>query len=393
MQKKIVDINLQPMCVPPDRRRGIPYYVAELVKILMKRQNMTYTASFFDFKKERGNLGYVKEGLGDTFEKFSAVHECNELDFRDVLKALATGNPALYNKKTYEEYIGARADVYHFLHLQQIMQNVSSGHIVVTVHDLMPMLKDLKCYWSDNVYAQFENALEYVKENENIQLIADSENTKTDLIQIGNIQSERISVIYPAYNKSIYYPEYDDACLEALGIHRPYVLYLGGIDYRKGIDVIIEAVEKLREKSVQFVLAGPIAEIYEKNNALEKARRMSRICLPGFVTDEEKRVLMSSAECFVFPSQYEGFGLPVLEAMACGTPVITTNVSSLPEVGGDAVCYIEPGNAEQLAAEIDRLLSDSELRDRYKEKGLLRATKFSWDKTAALTEKVYEQLV
>jgi len=100
--------------------------------------------------------------------------------------------------------------------------------------------------------------------------------------------------------------------------------------------------------------------------------------------------LLSDAAAFLFPSEYEGFGLPVLEAMACGSPVITTNVSSLPEVGGDAAIYVSPKNPEQLAVEIVRLLNSESLRNEYIQKGFEQVKKFSWKKTAQMTEEVYE---
>lgn len=122
-------------------------------------------------------------------------------------------------------------------------------------------------------------------------------------------------------------------------------------------------------------------------------RRKDDDILTGHVSEIDKRDLMANADIFLFPSLYEGFGLPILEAMASGTPVITTNVSSMPEVGGDAALYIEPGNVEQLVEYIDFLLMNKVQCENLILKGLERCKEFSWDRTAELTEMIYEKFL
>ena len=113
----------------------------------------------------------------------------------------------------------------------------------------------------------------------------------------------------------------------------------------------------------------------------------------GYVTDEQKHTLYKSALALLFPSLYEGFGLPILEAMARGCPVITSNISSMPEVAGDAAILIDPYNTEQLAWEMEHLVSSETLREELRQKGIEQSLKFSWGKTAELTEAVYKQLI
>ena len=115
--------------------------------------------------------------------------------------------------------------------------------------------------------------------------------------------------------------------------------------------------------------------------------------MTGYVSEQQKRVLLSCAEIFVFPSEYEGYGLPILEAMSCGTPVITCDVSSIPEVGGNAVLYVSPHNYEALAERIIYALENCNIRHEMREKGLIRCQQFTWDKTAKDTESIYRLIL
>ena len=122
---------------------------------------------------------------------------------------------------------------------------------------------------------------------------------------------------------------------------------------------------------------------------IEKSQYRSDIILTGYVSEEQKRCLLSTAEIFLFPSEYEGFGIPILEAMACGTPVITGNTSSMPEVGGEAALYVTPHEPDDLIKSIKDLLDDKEKRESLKNSGLNWCKNFTWDKTASMTEEVY----
>ena len=138
------------------------------------------------------------------------------------------------------------------------------------------------------------------------------------------------------------------------------------------------------------MLAG--AKFYGDSVIIEKissSSSSSRIIMCGYVTNEQKRALMSGALVFVFPSLYDGFGLPVLEAMACGCPVITSNASSLPEVAGDAGILVNPLDIEQIASEIERVINSDSLRAELRKKGFEQSKLFSWDKTAEKTEEIY----
>jgi glycosyltransferase involved in cell wall biosynthesis len=225
-------------------------------------------------------------------------------------------------------------------------------------------------------------------------VIADSHATKNDIINYLNINPDNVHVIHLAHDATVCYPEKNETILQTLGVTSPYVLYLAAIDSRKGIDVIIDAFAHVSRSfpEIKLVISGVVHSDYiVLTQQIQDFAIGKNVVFTGYVTDNEKRVLMSNAEVFLFPSKYEGFGLPILEAMACGCPVITSNTSSMPEVAGDACILINPYNAEELAHELERVLNSKMLRMELREKGFAQANKFSWDKTAEQTEAVFIQ--
>jgi glycosyltransferase involved in cell wall biosynthesis len=180
--------------------------------------------------------------------------------------------------------------------------------------------------------------------------------------------------------------------LTSLQINEPYVLFIGTIEPRKNLVRLIHAFENIASHFPEhlLVLAGklgwdfdPVFEAIAASPVRERIRHL------GFISEESKRVLLAGCDSLVYPSLYEGFGLPVLEAMAAGIPLVTSNVSSLPEVVGTAAVMVDPESVEQLAAAIALLLSDRELANRYSALGQERARMFSWENTAAETYKAY----
>jgi glycosyltransferase involved in cell wall biosynthesis len=177
------------------------------------------------------------------------------------------------------------------------------------------------------------------------------------------------------------------------GITAPYILFVGTIQPRKNIAKLIEAVSLLKEKQVNLVVVGKKGWLWEEILAApEKFKVQDRIKFLDFVGNEDLPSLYKNALCFVLPSLYEGFGLPVLEAMKFGCPAVISNVSSLPEVGGDAAIYFDPQNVDDIADKLDKVISDEKLRAEMTEKGYNQVKKFSWEKTAKETLKVLEEL-
>jgi glycosyltransferase involved in cell wall biosynthesis len=223
------------------------------------------------------------------------------------------------------------------------------------------------------------------------RIVVDSEATRADLMHYYGTESERIVVAYPAGTRGMA-PVTDPAALEAVrqrySTGPRYILFLGTLHPRKNPLMLVRAFTTLiRRKAipddVHLVLAGQKGwlwhDIVEATRAPET---QGRVVLPGYVAGEDLAALLSGAEAFVMPSLYEGFGLPVLEAMACGTPVICSNTSSLPEVAGDAALLIDPYDIEGWADAVMRLLTDHTLRHDLSTRGLERARSFTWENTA-----------
>jgi glycosyltransferase involved in cell wall biosynthesis len=176
-------------------------------------------------------------------------------------------------------------------------------------------------------------------------------------------------------------------------ITKPYILFVGTIQPRKNIAKLIEAVSLLKNKEIELVIVGKKGWLWEEILAApEKFKISGRVKFLDFVANEDLPSLYKNAQCFVLPSLYEGFGLPVLEAMQFGCPVVTSNVSSLPEVGGDAAIYFNPESVDDIAEKIDKVVADEKLRTEMTEKGYNQVKKFSWEKTAKETLKVLEDL-
>jgi glycosyltransferase involved in cell wall biosynthesis len=179
------------------------------------------------------------------------------------------------------------------------------------------------------------------------------------------------------------------------GLSTPYILYVGALTIRKNIERALQAFALINQQFPQlcFVLAGP--HIWKKTPVEPVIQRLGiadKILLTGPLTDADLPALYNGATLFVFPSLYEGFGMPPLEAMACGTPVITSNTSALPEVVGDATIMVDPYDVEKLAEEMRRVLADPALQGEMREKGLARARRFTWERTTKETVAVYREI-
>lgn len=267
---------------------------------------------------------------------------------------------------------------------------------IVTIHDLINLLF-IENY--NNMHRLLWNSTIKLIKNRIDFVITVSEYTKKDCIKYLKIPAEKIKVIYPAYDK-IYRPLSDkqkmrEKLSKKYGITAPFILYVGTLNRRKNISVLIKAFYKLKNSintNHKLVLVGAKAAKYSDVFGLIDALNLRKdIMIIQYIPKEDLVEFYNLADICVYPSIYEGFGLPPLEAMASGCPVITSNTSSLPEVVGDAGITFNPYNVDELTKMMCEVLMDRNLRNQLSQKGLERAKLFSWIKTAEETWKVYEE--
>ncbi len=230
------------------------------------------------------------------------------------------------------------------------------------------------------------------------KIITDSNSTSMDFLQRFKINSQRIKTIYLGKDE-LFKPNLDESKIEAVkskyNITKDYFLFLGTIEPRKNIKNLILAFDKLLKENnnYQLVIAGKKGWDYEGIFSLvEELHLGSKVIFTGFIDEKDKPYLICGAKIFIYPSIYEGFGIPVLEALACGVPTITSNISSLPEVAGNAAMLINPLNMEELYSSIKKLLNDDGIYTQLRHHSIEQARKFSWEKTAQETIGVYNSL-
>ncbi|NCT54684.1 glycosyltransferase family 4 protein [Candidatus Falkowbacteria bacterium] len=276
----------------------------------------------------------------------------------------------------------------------------SKTKIVITVHDLSFIRYPEFFSWRKRFWHSALGIKKILNQADGI--IAVSENTKSDLVELLGINEKKIRVIYSGLNQKIssetimpinnFFPK--------LNLESGYLLYLGNIEPRKNLINLIKAYEFWRLKlsrgdnALPLVLAGAKGwKIKEIFSTWRQSKFKNDIYFLGYVNDEIQEALYQNAKLFIYPSFYEGFGFPPLEAMAKGLPVITSNVSSLPEIVADAALIIDPNKPLEIAKAIELVLKDEDYRYNLITKGLKRAELFSWDKTAKKYLAYFEDLV
>jgi glycosyltransferase involved in cell wall biosynthesis len=281
----------------------------------------------------------------------------------------------------------AGARVLHGLHYELPLRPAGVPELV-TVHDLTLVTHP---EWHErSKVAYFGWALRRAVARA-ARVLCVSQTTADDLTKVLGVDPARVTVTPLGTDLTEATPEAVDTLERRLGLERPYILGLGTLEPRKDLPALVRAFAKLApELPHDLVLAGLAGW---GSGAVDEAVAASgvadRIHLAGYVPEEDKAALFTGAAVFAYPSHYEGFGLPVLEAMACGTPAVTTTGGSLPEVAGDAAVLIEPGDTAALAAAITRLATEPAARDELVAKGRARAALFTWERCAELTAGAY----
>jgi len=340
-------------------------------------------------------IGYYTRSLIKEYNNFKGVDFC-------YYKDQAEGE---FNtiRRIYWESITLRRtalkDKVDILHIPGFAGPLLKGKFkkVTTVHDLIGMIYPnnlapiSRFYWQKWLPACVKNS---------DHIIADSENTKNDIIRLLGLPREKISVIYLAVDK-IFKPadrqESKNLLKKNYNIAKPFILNVGTVEPRKNISLLIEAFyeyKRLNKDELILVIVGKKAWDYKRCcDIINKLNISEYVIFCDYVKDTDLPIFYNSAELFIYPSIYEGFGLPVLEAFACGAPVICSNTSSLPEVAGEAGYYINPNSVDDIKRALSDVVKSKGLRVELKEKSLIQAAKFSWKSTAKATLDVYKEVL
>ncbi len=317
--------------------------------------------------------------------------------------------PLLGNDTTVKSYFDFRAilkrlscDLVHIPHLFWLPRNLPCPY-VMTVHDVLEHM-----YRARN-QSGFRRSLHFFLTHRALKgaarLFAVSNFTKSEVEKLFGISGERIEVVYNAIDERFLRGHASDADRQLLAerflIQHPFLLYAGRISPHKNVVRIIEAFSALKaelEKEAMFpglkliVIGDELSKHPDLRRTVVRSRMQNDVRFMGFVPIEVLRIFYDAAKIFVFPSLYEGFGLPPLEAMAHGTPVVTSNTSSLPEVVGNAAVLVNPENVFEIMRALHRVLIDQPLRDKLKERGYEQAKRFSWDASARQILRVYHEV-
>lgn len=351
---------------------GVSRYTSQLIKNLLKFDSKNQYTLFAGSIRQR-----------DLIESFYQEVKTSQTKLK-----LSWLSPSLadilwnrFHLWPVERFTG-RLDVFHS---SDWTQPPSKAAKVTTVHDLTPIKFPQQHH--PKIVKTHRRRLFWVKKQADM-IIADSRSTKNDLVSTLGFKKDRIRVVYLAASK-LFKPENDqkkvDSVLKKYQINSPFIFSLGTLQPRKNMPRLIKAFKKTRKKHslLQLAIAGSFGWG-------DKVKPVEGVNLLGFVPDEDLPAIFSAAKAFVYPSLYEGFGLPVLEAMQSGCPVITSNRSSLPEVAGKAAVYVDPESVDLIGKGISEVVGNSDLQKKMTQAGLKQSKKFSWKKTVKKTLEVYQ---
>lgn len=378
-----ISLELQP-CLK--NKSGIGIYTYELTKRLQSYEDLQITGNLFNFLN-RNDLTRDMEGL--EFNK----NTCSTLPYRGYCK-LWNYLPIKYN-----HLFKQLADITHFFNF--IVPPRIEGKVVNCIHDLTFLLypetmdkKNLARITRDITYS-IERA---------DRIVTISKSTERDLIHYLKVPAEKIEIIYPGVDserfRHVYTQEEKVRVSQKYHLPKRYVLYMGTIEPRKNIESIVEAFYLYKKElindvqDVKLVIAGKKGWLYE--SLFERVKKLNleeEVIFTDYVDEQDKPLIYQMASVFVFPSLYEGFGIPVLEAMASGTPVITSNVSSLPEVAGDAAIMVDPKDTLGIAKGMTKCMGQGDDIKEIIEKGHRQVKLFNWDESAHKLYNLYVDLL
>ncbi len=371
------------------RKGGISLYTYNLVNNLAEidaeNSYLLYLFKSRDFMRSYKELKSQFSGLKN---------------FRVKGKMISSELARLGTEKLFPiDFLIGSSDVIHIPHPASPI--TLRAKLVTTIHDLIHVVPETdKWHYPHKCIKTRKKLRASVLKSD--MLIAVSESTKNDIIKHFSIDSSKIRVIYEAVNTDIFrLPENSanekEIVLKKYNIKKKYVFFVGTLHPRKNIIRVLASFENIKKRfgDYQLVIAGKKGWLYEE--FFEKLGKLPQnirndVILTGYTPINDIPYLYNGAALSLYPSLYEGFGLPILESMACGCPVITSNISSMPEVAGGAAMLVDPYNVEELSSTVEKVLSDEQLRREMRDKGLERVKVFSWQKTAMQTLQVYKEV-
>ncbi|WP_395546973.1 MULTISPECIES: glycosyltransferase family 4 protein [unclassified Lacrimispora] len=368
-------------------KTGIAWCADNLIKELSEDNNNEYQLNYFKTYQARGKLNelevYRKNGCIDNACKY----------FNDALYKLLWNIVPI----SYSVFFGKQAQITQFFNYS-IPPGVK-GKKVTIIYDMaykaIPQtVREKTRRWLELTVSKSCKRAD--------RIITISEFSKSEIIKYLHIEENKIVVMPMGVNNNLFHSEYKSDQIqivkEKYKIDGQYFLYLGTLEPRKNIERIIEAyshfIKRNDKKDIPYlVLAGKKGWMYD--SIFEKVKQLGiedKIIFTGYVLEEEAPILMCGARCFIFPSLYEGFGMPVIEAMSCGTPVITSNTTSLDEVSGEAAIKVNPFNAHEITKAMEAFMEEDTI-DQYRVKGLKHASKYTWKEAASILVNVYNVLM
>ncbi len=360
-------------------RHGVGRYVGSLVKALLKID----TKNHYLLYVSKLNAKYFEvKGNPRVSLKFVPANRALRLLWEQTLL------PLDLKRERVNVFYGPAFTVPLFKTCEQ----------VVAVLDLTWFKQRKKHIWIKQLYFRTLIPLA-VRQAEKVLVI--SQSTKKDLLQILKVPKEKIVVTYLGTSSSFRVVENQKKLSETrvkYKLPRQFILFIGVLEPRKNITGLIKAFSRLKKDnnlSHKLVIGGGRSYGWKNEEVFQAIKNLKvedEVIFTDFISEADLTAVYNLADLFVLPSFYEGFGLPVLEAQACGCPVITSNLSSMPEVGGDAALLVDPKNVEELAKAMRRILTDGKLKAEMIRKGFLNVKHFSWEKTARETLKVFEEV-
>jgi len=375
-------IGIDVRCLAEGRRTGVEEYTLNLLNSLFEMdQSNDYILFFNSFKSAKIDFSWIEKYPNVILRKFNYPNKLLNFLFWYL------------DWPKIDKMIGG-ADIFFMPNI--IFGSISKNtRLILTIHDLSFERYSKTFSWKRRLWHAFINPKKICQKADKI--IAVSESTKNDIVKLYKINQDKINVSYSGVSEKFKALDRNNGDLirvkEKYGLPYKFILYLGTIEPRKNISAIIAAYNRLQGDAVdsdnseiqryKLVIAGSEGWLGKKIfTEISESNRKENILVVNFIDETDKEFVLNLASLFVYPSIFEGFGFPPLEAMACGVPVIASNNSSLPEVVGNGAVMIDPDKPDEIYRALKEILASIELRESLIKKSLEKAGKFNWQKSA-----------